>query len=379
MIKVKGKDDEDFEFDMKFEPLGKLLNNNQVLSILFNFRFDFSLVHYIYTENHEKLSSFEGGDPYLYDQYSDYRFKYNNLASSQHQPGWSYKGLNGPSRWHELSAQRFFVPLKSNVNLESVIQLTDFAQTYPGIGEIANVVTGLKTAMDYQWSKDQGHYAYTRFLVPLLERQDIEYYQKKGLIDPSVTSRPDADMLQDIITALEIFDDKTNETLTDIGSYKPNPKFPTEEDIPYVETYRSVLKHFFKLDVIKYKTQLGEIENNLHYEYDIIRRFLHAYVEVVLEQEKCVKEMVKDFEYRLIDSDLQELIQNTKGECIRKLINESNNEYKRTDYRVDTETLKLLYNKYFTRKEARKRYTLPVFPKEFPVCRHGEPSVNITF
>lgn len=309
------------------------------------------------------------------EQISPYRYRYKNLDSSQRQPGWSYVGLDGTANWHQLNLEKLYLPVKIGVVSESQYK-SDLAQTYPGIGEISdNRANDLLSPLDYKWNKDSGYHMYTRYLLPLLVDSDLLYYKSKGDIKESETVKPDYEVLDIVLAQLNSFLNLTsrdNET-SGIGDL---------ESSLYMSTYKDFIYHYYNLDYTSiagmFKGRGDAAEKEL---WDIVqtaRNLMTRYVEAVQEQVKCMSAMVKESPTRKDEVDLDEVFAKVENDGICKVANDENDTRLNdsTTYVLDRkETLRDLYKSYFDRKEARQRYTLPVYPHKFPLCEHDEPSV----
>jgi len=337
-------------------------------------------------ENEEKLDSFHGADAYLDDQKTGFRYRYTNLNSKQGNPAWSYRGLYRPSKWHELELEKFYVPLVASLKNHDLELLPDLVQSYPGTGEIAAGLPNLATPLDYRWTKDSGYTAYTRYLIPFLSRQDLEYYKSKGIVDPSVFVKPDTYSIDQIIEGLEDFLNKS----VQIAKYTlyPNHQFAAiltqnytkNEDVPFSKAYQDFLAHFFKIDIDKYvQVKLSHNFTTLFEEYEIARQYVRWYADAVVAQEKCVRAMVEKYDYRRDEEDIGELVELAEKNQNCSNTNDTYNAvhgFPNATYFIPQDRLKQLYELYFDRKEARQQYSLPKYPVKFPICSHQEPSVS---
>lgn len=335
--------------------------------------------------NEEKLSSFHGADAYLDDQKTAFRYRFSNLDSKQGNPAWSYRGLFRPSKWHELDLEKFYVPLQEDSMQNRDLELLpDLVQSYPGTGEIGAALQSLATPMNYRWTKDSGYTAYTRYLIPFLSSEDLEYYKSKGLVDPSVFVKPDTYSIDQIVEGLEDFLNKSVEigtfSIANGFSFSKNPNYTNPEDVPFHKAYQDFVVNLFDIDVQKYlkaKKQIGL--EGLFEEYEFAREYIRWYSEAVVAQEKCVRAMVEKYDYRRDYEDIDELITLAKkNENCSHAYNTSDavHGYPNKTYFVPEDKLKLLYDLYFDRKEERQQYSLPNYPVKFPICSHKEPSVS---
>ncbi|CAL8143318.1 unnamed protein product [Orchesella dallaii] len=321
------------------------------------------------TEDVIEKDGFGGADPYHKEQFSVFRYNYDNIGSNQRQPGWSFGGASSPSLWHQMNIRKFYTPLISNAKLSTVETYADFAQAYPGLGELAEHFNKIEAPLDYRWTKDTGFHVYTRYLLPLLTTTDVEYYKYKNLLPANFKVPSDSKVVQGTIDALNFFMKRTNQSLTpDI--------YPTIDDVPFNKVYEGFMEHYYYADTTRYlvdaQNRTGRPQT-LYPIYDLIRHVYRGYVRAVIAQLKCTKAIVDQVTTRRAGKDIQRVLNNAKKKCIDP-IRADPNFNPATQYVVGEDTLKLLYNMYFDRKESRQRYTLPLTPVEFPICKHNEPS-----
>ncbi|ODM88785.1 Nacrein-like protein, partial [Orchesella cincta] len=325
------------------------------------------------------------------EQFSPFRYTYNNLDTNQRQPGWSFGGADGPTLWHKLDIRKFYSPILSNAKLSEVETDSDIAQAYPGLGELAEHFQQIEAPLDYRWTKDSGYHAYTRYLIPVLSSTDVEYYKYKGLLDESFKIPSDAQVIQHLIDALNVYLNKTTKPI--VYQYPPNSAyyyenkwdFPTVEKIDFYKVYEEFLSHYLFADTTRYVIDLKKDArrdnaiDSLYFIYDVIRRIYRSYVEAVISQLKCTKAIVQQVTTRRFGmADIKRVLNNARQKCIDPIFGKLNSTTIGTTYFVSTGTLRFLYDTYFLRKESRQRYTLPLTPVQFPICKHNEPSpINI--
>ncbi|ODM92533.1 Carbonic anhydrase 4 [Orchesella cincta] len=200
---------------------------------------------------------------------------------------------------------------------------------------------------------------------------------------------PDAQIIQNLIDALKKYLNGTREQLFyfDWSKYRflENPEYKTVEDIPFHKVYEEFLSHYVYADTTRYVIDLKkDIDrdlglDSLYYSYDIIRRVYRGYVEAVISQLNCTKAIVQQVTTRRDGrADIKRVLDNARKKCIDPINATLNATTRLTTYVVTRQILRYLYDTYFLRKESRQRYTLPLTPVQFPICKHNEPSpINI--
>lgn len=254
----------------------------------------------------------------------------------------------------------------------------------------------MQTPYNYRWTKDKGEYIYTRYLLPLLDSSDLEYYSRKGYVSPQVTIRPDVDVLQDIIDGLQNYLNKSDEWIDDkdVNGFNWNPLFQNDTP-PFSKAYENFLSHFWGTNMADYKSLLpayvsalaanGWPPNTrpLYRDYELVRQLLRRYVEAVIVQEACVRQMVSEIHYRLtVEEDLKELFEKVAQapDTGCRVIQDPNDPdfFSNETFYLKKEALSNLYDTYFDRKEVRQRYSLPEYPIAFPICQNNDPSVILS-
>ncbi|CAL8127579.1 unnamed protein product [Orchesella dallaii] len=378
-----------FSFDPKFDPPPrrpivstynkrefKVLKNlsNPWINWTGDFSFDFEQLK---DEDTYEPHGFGGADPYIIEQYSPYRYGYSNIDVDQRQPGWSFGGADGPDLWHKLNIRKFFAPLLQAAKLEEIQKRGDFAQAYPGLGELAEHHDKLLSVLDYRWNKDSGFHAYTRFLLPLIDKFDLEYYQHKKLLDNSFTIPSDVEVITQIIDALDAYLIGSEAEL--MHGRDPNPNYTTIEEVPFYKVYEEFFLHYMFGDPTRWADSRKDhpVYPILHGLYDVIRALFRTYVTVVKRQLICTRDIAEYSDTKRDGVDVTKLLESVYKTCVENQVINTSTEII-YHYAVPKEKLRELYDDYFMRKESRHSYSLPITPIKFPICNHQEPSpINI--
>lgn len=365
-------------------PLVEIISNKTGKK--YKLRFDFKPL-----EDEEHMYSFSGADAMKDDDFSPYRYKFNNLATKQRQIAWTYRGKDGAPHWHSLQRDKFTVPLRTNAyDTGSLEFMAELAQIYPGLSEISNLNRLLP--LNYHWTKDSGYSSHTRFLLPLLEKADLEYFKRKGLVPADVTP---ASVVADIDDIIEGIDEFRNETYDDVYwfNYGNNPAFDANWKIPHLNEYIDFISHFFNVDMGKYRIHKERIpnasrnasEHGLNYEAHIIKYLLHRYTDAVRTQFACLKHMIDISPIEAVNmEDLEDLVNKTaqldpkttgcsSAPTFEQAVAHAANTL---EFKVTYDNLKYLYKGFYQRKRARQRYSMQRFPVPFPICQNNEPSVS---
>lgn len=299
------------------------------------------------------MKNFKGGDPYFFDQFSAYRYHWDNANSKQSQPSWTYSGKDSSKEWHDLDLKKFYVPLKEAAVLDDVILESDMVQSYPGFGEV-NVIAKRKQIetecvsvmmdnykpfkisnsckqvaeefavkegrkqppLNAVWTNNHGYNTYTRYMVPLLQKHDLTYYKSKGLIDPAVTVKADLEIMETIDDWLNQFE------IHAAPLPEPNQTagIVTALDLPFSKAYLEFIKRFFGIDTAIWVNQVQRLTTldykaltphpSLWNSLIVIQWIVHAYTEVAQAQQKCVFEMIRRRPYRIeSEKEMQEVIE----------------------------------------------------------------------